>query len=288
MSKSTLKAAQYSLQRFLTEQQRHLSLPLLHNRKERLTTVIHDLHHCGYAIKDITKLKPKHIEALTQYWQHKGLSIGTIKNRMSDLRFVAKATEQKGLIKRNQEYHLGTRHTPHLNKAIHQPDFSMVEDHGIYLSLQLQYHFGLRREEALKIQPHKADHGTYLRLDRTWTKGGIGRCIPITTEAQRHWLEQAKLHTNHSMIPKDKTYIEQRKHYQYHTQKAGITNPHGLRHAYAQRRYQTLATMLCPHQGGKGRQSMTPQERAADRRARQIVSRELGHVRIESTKTYLG
>ena len=46
--------------------------------------------------------------------------------------------------------------------------------------------------------------------------------------------------------------------------------------------------MLCLHQGGKSRHGATRQQRAADRRARQILSRELGRVRIETTRVYLG
>ncbi len=52
-------------------------------------------------------------------------------------------------------------------------------------SVQLQRHFGLRREEAMKIQPSAADQGDCLYLKTSWTKGGRPRTIPITTTIQR-------------------------------------------------------------------------------------------------------
>jgi integrase len=60
------------------------------------------------------------------------------------------------------------------------------------MSLRLQAAFGLRREEAIKIQPRWADRGDHLQLKASWTKGGRERTVPIRTAAQRALLEQAK------------------------------------------------------------------------------------------------
>jgi len=47
-------------------------------------------------------------------------------------------------------------------------------------SLWLQVAFGLRRKEALMIQPVWADRGNRIVLHDTWTKGGRPREIPLT------------------------------------------------------------------------------------------------------------
>ena len=60
------------------------------------------------------------------------------------------------------------------------------------MSVELQRAFGLRREEAIKFRPNLADHGEYLRLQASWTKGGKPRDIPVCIEAQRALLERAR------------------------------------------------------------------------------------------------
>ena len=58
--------------------------------------------------------------------------------------------------------------------------------------MRLQVAFGLRRKEALMIQPAWADRGNRLVLHDTWTKGGRRREIPLTTAAHREALDHAK------------------------------------------------------------------------------------------------
>lgn len=72
------------------------------------------------------------------------------------------------------------------------------------LSLRAQKFFGLRIEENLKIQPHVPDKGDRLYLKTSWTKGGRERYIPIRTQEQREWLEEAKAlmtYKNQGLIP---------------------------------------------------------------------------------------
>ena len=76
----------------------------------------------------------------------------------------------------------------------------------------------------------------------------------------------------------------------------GVSKLHGLRHAYAQKRYHELTRqfdplkrgLLCPLMGGKKFVELTQREKYLDRRAREIISRLLGHSRISITRTYLG
>jgi integrase len=159
----------------------------------------------------------------------------------------------------------------------------------VRISLELQREFGLRREEATKFQPRYADQGDHLRIKGSWTKGGRERVIPITTPEQRATLDKAhKLVGEGSLIPAEKTYIEQRHVYDRQCKLADLKHMHGLRHAYAQRRYEALTGWKSPAAGGSSTRSLTPSQRLADFEARQIISRELGHERVEITKVYLG
>jgi len=62
---------------------------------------------------------------------------------------------------------------------------------------------------------------------------------------------------------------------------------HGLRHRYAQTRYEALTGWKSPAAGGPSTQSLTPALSIQDATARQTISRELGHERPQITKIYL-
>ncbi|OBW97091.1 hypothetical protein QV02_01835, partial [Gallibacterium anatis] len=63
---------------------------------------------------------------------------------------------------------------------------------------------------------------------------------------------------------------------------------HGFRHAYAQQRYFELTGRLAPNQSGVARKMMTDEQKAQDLQARQVISSELGHNRIDVVARYIG
>ena len=119
----------------------------------------------------------------------------------------------------------------------------------------------------------------------------------IFLESQIDYSEVVKLicKNSSSLIPEEKKFIEQRNLYDRLTHRAGLYNLHGLRHAYAQKRYFELTEQLnnghgwlSPLDGGVARNKLSAQERVIDKQAREIISRELGHSRIEIVKNYIG
>ena len=261
------------------------------DRTNRLKAMAKELHNLGYEPTNIGRIKQKHIGILVKHWQESAISVGTIKNRLSDLRFVCHALNRNNVVKPNDEYNIGKRcYIPSTNKAIHAPNFSAVENRYVRCSIELQRVFGLRREECLKIIPSMADNSTLLRLKGSWTKGGVPRAIPIRTSEQRYWLDQAKKLSgkSSSLVPKEKTYIQQRRLYDRLSRQAGFKNLHGLRHAYAQRRYVEITGWNAPINGGKDRHKLSKQEQRRDQQARKIIALELGHSRMAIAKNYLG
>ena len=91
-----------------------------------------------------------------------------------------------------------------------------------------------------------------------------------------------------SLIPANKTYIQQRYVYDGQCKAAGLSNMHGLRHRYAQMRYEALTGWKAPATGGSPTAALTHKQLAQDNAARQRISRELGHERIQITAVYLG
>lgn len=159
------------------------------------------------------------------------------------------------------------------------------------ISIRFQQEFGLRREEAAKFIPAIAVKKDHIALEASWTKGGKARTIPITNAAQKILLRDIKSLVNQkaSLIPAVMNYKQYKSHRDHFLARAGIRQAHGLRHHYAQQRYIVLTNGLIPPKLCKGeRPKLTEAEQALDLRARLIVSQELGHERIEITRTYLG
>lgn len=187
------------------------------DRRHMLCQFANDLVGLKYGLRDIKNLKTKHIIAVVQHWQMKNLSISTIKNRVAAIRFICKKMNKANVVPANDQMNIGRRsYKPTYNRAIVNPNFSKITNPYIYISLQLQRVFGLRREESLKIKPHLADKGEVLELLPTWCKGGRGRFVPIRTDEQRYWLDQAKQlagNVKNSLIPSGKKYIQHRQVY---------------------------------------------------------------------------
>lgn len=268
--------------------QSQLSFSTKRDYKQMLDNCLMMMQKSGYFLSDIRQLKQKHIRCLVAHWKDKELSTRTIKNKLSMLRFTCMAMKKHLVVLENKDYDLPERKPSEKMRAITDIDLKKFDDPYIRFSVALQKMFGLRREESIKFNASMADKGHHLELQASWTKGGIARDIPIRTEKQRQLLDEIKAFCGKkSLIPKEKSYIEQRRHYDDLVKQSGYRNLHGLRHAYAQSRYQTLTKTLPPKLGGKISQEMTSQERHLDTQARQIISRELGHSRITVTKIYL-
>ncbi len=287
-----MKDLNYQLKR-LCRQNKDGSYSTQANRSRMLDQMAHQLHELGYRRMGVQSIKPKHVSALTDLWKEQGLSIGSQKNRLSALRWWAGKVGKGHIMSRdNAEYGIETRNAiPAESKAqtLTPSQINTVEDPHIRLSLQLQQEFGLRREEAIKFRPSYAIRKDAIQLRASWTKGGRPRVIPILTERQRVLLRDIEqLVGSGALIPNNLNYVEQFRKYERHTNKAGLKNLHGLRHGYAQRRYEQLTGWKCPAAGGPDRRQLSREAKNLDRKARLTISSELGHAREQISATYLG
>lgn len=263
------------------------------NRRAMLKQMALDLKEGGFILPGASSIKPKHIEYLLERWREAELSDRTILNRLAVLRWWCEAVDKRSIMARsNDAYGVAKPKAPHIDRSydLAAEKLQWISCLRVAASLELQAAFGLRREEAIKLRPGeaiKADDGTAIHLKASWTKGGRPRTVPITSDAQRDLLARvAQLAGTGSLIPRDKSYIQQLDPYKYQTLKAGIRNAHGLRHGYAQRRYRELTGWEPPAKGG-----VVPNTAAGlrtDLEARRQISAELGHNRIAITDVYLG
>ena len=262
------------------------------DRMRSLTLAARQLRESGFRQMKASSLKGKHVQTLLDRWQGEGLSSGTIKNRLSHLRWWAEKIGKSGILPADNTQ-LGVaerRYVTNVSKARELGSgLDLVTDAHLRMSLQLQAVFGLRREEAIKFQPSYADRGDHLALKGSWTKGGRERTVPITTPEQREVLQAAHhLAGAGSLIPAHKNYILQRHVYDGQCKAAGLSHMHGLRHQYAQSRYEALTGWKAPAAGGPQRQALTMAQRLIDTAARECISKELGHNRIGIVSVYCG
>ncbi len=262
-------------------------------RRQLLQLMAKQLPELGYPHMGAQSLKPKHVAALVSAWQADNLAVGTIKQRMTALRWWAsKVGKPRLMATDNASYGIGARELVAKVSKAHTLDadkLKRISDSYVRLSVQLQQAFGLRREESIKLIPAYADQGDRLCLKASWTKGGKARTVPIRTAAQRQLLDTVKRTVERGgLIPPQRNYIQQVYVYENHTRRAGLHKMHGLRHAYAQQRYLELTGWLCPVCGGPSRQVLSPAQQQKDHAVRLLISKELGHERVEIVAVYLG
>ena len=284
------------------EQDRTGSYATRQARESHLRIFVQTIYDSGYNPKP-KNTRPKHIELALTNWAEGDIARRTIDNRLSTLRWFAAEIGKPNIVKRtNDEYKmLPPREKPNYTdkaRSLDRGSLDKVRDPLTHMSLILQREFGLRQKEAIMIRPHEADRGDRIHLQDSWAKGGNPRDVRLTTPGQRQALDEAKalVPPGRALIPGDKDFHQQRNIYKTQTRRAGLSNMHGLRHAYAQRRYRTLTRRLdpngegwhCPARGGTPQKDLSKENYRIDVQARTQISEEMGHERLRITYVYLG
>ncbi len=180
-------------------------------RERQLSAIANQLHDLGFRGLKATSLKQKHVQALVDHWLRQNLSPGTIKNRMSCLRWWAEKVNKRAVVAgANEFYGIPDRQfVSDTSKAkdLAEDQLALVKDEHVRMSLRLQQAFGLRREEAIKIQPRWADRGDTPAAQGQLDQGRAGkRPSRSAPQEQRALLEQAKrLAGLGSLIPRGRT-----------------------------------------------------------------------------------
>tara|TARA_R110001599_G_scaffold353815_1_gene598837 strand:- start:84343 stop:84735 length:393 start_codon:yes stop_codon:yes gene_type:complete len=67
-------------------------------RERQLSAIANQLHELGFRQLKATSLKQKHVQTLVDLWLKQDLSPGTIKNRMSCLRWWAEKVNKRAVV----------------------------------------------------------------------------------------------------------------------------------------------------------------------------------------------
>jgi len=260
-----------------------------------------DLREKGYKLDDVRSFRGKHMAVLAKSWEEKRLSASTIQNNLSIFRTFAGWIGKAGMVEGADKYvsaGVASRSSVNTQDKSWTAQGVDVEakiaevsakDARVGLQVALQAAFGLRARESMQLRPHVADKGSYLALT-VGTKGGRDRVVPIDTPEKRALIDRAKefAASKFASTSDPALTLAQAKNRYYHvlrscgiTRADGITG-HGLRHGYANDRYEQISGAASPVRGGHS------PDRDADKAARLEVAEELGHSRESVTTHYLG
>ncbi len=262
-------------------------------RREILEQGFKELRLLGFKLPDVCGFKERHMTALGNAWEAKGLSASTIQNRISIFRIFAEWIGKTGMIRGSEHYVKNAKSVErHLVAQIARILSEILEaiqklDKCVAIQLELQRAFGLRMKESALLKPHMADKGNYLAVN--WgTKGGRDRVVPIQNDYQRDVIARAKLFLHNpsdSMTPKDFNFKQWKNHYYYVCRQAGISRKdgitsHGLRHERLNEIYQEMMGQPSPVKAGAGDTN--------DAIARQEIAEVAGHSRKSISRAYIG
>jgi site-specific recombinase XerC len=144
-------------------------------RLRQLSLIASQIADAGYKLPSAKSIKPKHIDAVLTNMKQRGLSAGTMQNRMATIRWWAGQVNKTSILKKdNAAYGIDTRKRDETDKGrtLDMGKLERVKCPHVRMSLRLQAAFGLRREASIKIIPSQADKGTHIALQGSWTKGG--------------------------------------------------------------------------------------------------------------------
>jgi integrase len=264
---------------------------------------------------DPRRLGNRHIRFMVNRWLERDLAPGTVQQYMSILRTFSIWIGKPELVMDLERYIDDPERYKRTYCAVEDKSWSahgvdaerMLEamseiDRYAAAQLAMKAAFGLRRKEALMLQPHRqvvtalqagiedAPCDFYLDLLKG-TKGGRRRYLPIDAERKRLALARARdvaRGPNDHLGDPGRTLKENLRRVDYVMAKLGITHQslgisgHGLRHEYANDLYEKEAGVTPPLRGG------AEVDRALDRDARLKVAQELGHGRIQISAAYCG
>lgn len=243
--------------------------------------------------------------ALTTRWRADGLNAGTAQSMFSMPRWLCAAIGKDGMVLEPKEYGYRLQEISRdlvattdkswfTRRVIFEQVVAQVKAYDIWVgtNLELMQEFGLRVKESRLIHPRAADCGTVLFVVEG-TKGGRPRSFQLRTDAQRQALDCAKQvsqgNLKGALIPPGRNLEQACQRAYYVCRKFGITKdqlevrPHGLRHEFANDRYEEIADTPTAVRGG-----LNDAPKDLDQMARQTVTNDLGHAKLQITASYTG
>lgn len=288
--------------------------------KQSAESFVSAIRDVGLGVKSWENVTSKHLLAAVEKWKDDGLSTKTIHDKVSGVRQVAEAygndrlrtastlidpeTGERALEARvyvtNEQKSLSDEARLEIQERL-RTEYIDKFDTGPRLAAQMQLarELGLRHEESRKFDLYRDVHGDRAFVNNG-TKAGRDRFVPMTDGA-RDAIEVLKPFydkTFGNTMPCREATWESRAYSAMH--KVGMGREldtgatfHGIRHTYAQERFEQMTGFPCRVAGGTPELAL---ERAGEgwqkleQEARDVLKAEMGHGpdREDVMSQYLG
>lgn len=143
-----------------------------------------ELKYLGYKVKSVLSLGQKHLIAVFESWDRKGLAPATIQSRISALRWFAESLGKAGMVRDGSYYGLGDQslkrtYIAEVDKSWSAKGLNIDQiltemcllDKWVGIQARMISAFGLRLQEGVMIKPEESDFGGHLKVEQG-TKGG--------------------------------------------------------------------------------------------------------------------
>ena len=286
-----------------------------HNHLREAGRFVTTLRQVGYGVQKWENLTNKHVAAVVNQWQTEGLAVSTIKEYLSGVRTILRHFDNDRVAPDNRAFGLENRvYVTNQDKSVPQAVYEKavaalkssenINDNRIAAQLMLQRQIGLRKEESFKFNPERAHFSDGRVYISDGTKGGRERLVHQISAQGKAAITYAKTLLSGANTMANTMTERQWNNLFYRTITAhGITkeqcgaSAHGLRHAYAQERYQALSGFAAPAKFASKEAFRANAQRVAgsawrklDQDARLLIKGELGHGpdRDDVVSVYLG
>ena len=271
------------------------------NIRNEAAAIARDLIDSGYNRNGSAKnLSEQDIRNLVGSWQDKGLAVGTMQNKMTTIRHILSAADNKLSISNVQLGISAGRdvlNNANVNKACSLPSaekLSAIKDKTLSGAIMLASAYGLRKDEALYVVhaltlKHSVSENNKLIIPRGKGKGTVARTFAMRDNGATLRAVAVSVAGLKTYTKIDKSRIENfRNRLENEVRKFDNLNMHGLRHNYAQERYTSLTGLIAPAAGGLKYADMSDVQKESYHSACKEISQELGHTRETIIRSYVG
>ena len=273
----------------------------------QMRVMVRQLSELNMPIQNLGEFSPRHVAALTRFYESEGLSASSLQKKNTVLRRFGTWMGKPDMAPRLKDLVSDPSRAMRSYSAVESKAWSTngVDPEAVFkrmdlecqvagLHLRLQHAYGLRPREVVMLKPLSADQGKNLFVT-DGTKGGRARMVPIDTPRKRELLEKAKEiargNARGVLSAKPGMSLKQAINRYYSlARKVGVgkgqgklgVTLHGLRHEFAGDLFKQITGVEAPVNGGR---IDNPE---LVRRAMQVTSEQLGHGRKDAGAAYLG
>lgn len=213
----------------------------IQTREDNLRAFVETLKRLGRPLKSLLDIEQRHITAAIGEWKASDLMLGTLHNRVANLRWLTNVLDKPGLVgdleyygidalgsdlasDDNEDKSWSGNHVAPLDLIMKATEIDSV----VGMQLALIHQFGLSVMETILIVPSQADRAVYLAVEDGAPQGRM-RMVAIRTIEQREVLDKAKHLASkiyaHGRLTKPRATPTQSKHHLYYVlgRKLGIT-----------------------------------------------------------------